>query len=56
MFKFDSKQLSNRPTITGSALNNQMYYFEQVHFHWGDDNDEGSEHTINGLHDSMEVI
>jgi carbonic anhydrase len=31
------------------------YIFAQIHFHWGEDNEEGSEHTINGMHFPLEV-
>ena len=27
----------------------------QLHFHWGDDNNEGSEHTLNGTQYPLEV-
>lgn len=32
----------------GPLLNNEPYIFAQLHFHWGNDDTEGSEHTLNG--------
>ncbi len=43
------------PHITGTALNDDIYAFEQLHFHWSGSNDKGSEHTINDKHSPMEV-
>ncbi len=43
------------PQISGTALKNDIYAFEQLHFHWSGSNDKGSEHTINDEHFSMEV-
>lgn len=37
----------NRPKISGGPLRD-TYTFEQLHFHWGPDSSQGSEHTING--------
>jgi carbonic anhydrase len=41
--------------VTGSAVFNRRYIFEQLHFHWGSRNNIGSEHVINGKHYPMEV-
>lgn len=27
------------PMLTGKLLNNQKYVFEQLHFHWGSENE-----------------
>lgn len=35
------------PFISGGPLQSQ-YIFNQLHFHWGINNQEGSEHTIHG--------
>lgn len=32
------------------------YHLEQFHFHWGSNNHEGAEHTINGRSYPMEVL
>ena len=35
-------------TVKGGPLLNDEYEFLDVHFHWGEENCRGSEHTING--------
>lgn len=35
-----------RPSITGSALYEDVFTFHQVHFHWGSKNSIGSEHAV----------
>ncbi|XP_069686163.1 carbonic anhydrase 5A, mitochondrial-like [Periplaneta americana] len=42
------------PTICGGPLDEQ-YVFSNLHFHWGPNNEEGTEHQINGNRYSMEV-
>ncbi|XP_069687669.1 carbonic anhydrase-like [Periplaneta americana] len=42
------------PTLSGGPLNGE-YVFSSAHFHWGDDDEEGSEHTINSRSYSMEA-
>lgn len=37
----------DRPYITGGPLIGN-YIFSQIHFHWGCNDMEGSEHTIDG--------
>ena len=32
------------------------YSFDQLHFHWGETYDEGSEHTIDGHQYPLEVV
>ncbi|KZC12497.1 Carbonic anhydrase 2, partial [Dufourea novaeangliae] len=41
-------------TVSGGPLANDVYEFCDVHFHWGEDNCMGAEHTINGTWYSME--
>lgn len=35
------------PTITGGPLSDP-YVFTQMHFHWGENDEEGSEDTLDG--------
>lgn len=42
------------PLLSGGPLKSK-YSFEQLHFHWGLKNNEGSEHTIDGRYSSMEM-
>jgi carbonic anhydrase len=42
--------------ITGSNFDsNQSFFLEQLHFHWGYNNWQGSEHTINDNKYPLEV-
>ena len=34
--------------ITDGPFGNDVYSFNQLHFHWGSDNDHGTEHEIIG--------
>ncbi|KFB38202.1 hypothetical protein ZHAS_00005515 [Anopheles sinensis] len=43
-----------RPVLRGGPLKTP-YVFEQLHFHWGPTNDEGSEHTLDGKQFPLEV-
>lgn len=36
------------PCLSSGPLNDKEYVFEQLHFHWGANDLEGSEHTIDG--------
>ncbi|KAL6263953.1 hypothetical protein P5V15_004034 [Pogonomyrmex californicus] len=40
--------------ISGGPLINDEYEFHNAHFHWGEDDCRGAEHTINGTWFSME--
>ena len=40
--------------FTGIGLDG-VYVADQLHFHWGGDNDAGSEHTFDGQSYPMEV-
>uniref|UniRef100_A0AAG5CY20 Carbonic anhydrase n=1 Tax=Anopheles atroparvus TaxID=41427 RepID=A0AAG5CY20_ANOAO len=43
-----------RPVLRGGPLKTP-YVFEQLHFHWGPTNTEGSEHTLDGKQFPLEV-
>ena len=45
---------SYRPYVIGGGLN-YAYKLVQVHFHWSDVGDIGSEHTIEGKHFPLEI-
>lgn len=49
-----AKWHSERPYITGGSLNGK-YVFSQLHFHWGKGALEGSEHTIDGNCQPLEM-
>ena len=53
-FEYVGKEKA-RPTISGSALNGHTYSLTQLHFHWGQNDGRGSEHTINGTSYDLEV-
>ena len=46
---------SNRPYITGGGLG-AKYSLAKFHFHWRMGRGDGSEHTVNGVHYSSEVL
>ena len=37
--------VEDRPSIEGGGLNGK-YIFQQLHFHWAEDNSQGSEHMV----------
>ncbi|XP_046402480.1 carbonic anhydrase 2-like [Ischnura elegans] len=43
-----------RPTISGLALHGD-YSFSEIHFHWGEDDGEGSEHMVQGRRFPLEM-
>ena len=45
----------DKPSIQGGGLSD-VFIYEQLHFHWGTTDDEGSEHTINSESYSNEMI
>lgn len=45
----------NTPYVSGTALNNEKYLFEQLHFHWGHHKIRGTGHAIDGKSYAMEV-
>ena len=38
----------NALTVTGGPFKDETYNFIQLHFHWGSDDTQGSEHTVGG--------
>ena len=40
--------------IKNGGLSN-IYSTQQIHFHWGSRNNQGSEHTVNGKSSPLEV-
>ena len=40
--------------VSGGGLSGQ-YRVLQLHFHWGSDDSQGSEHAVNGEHFPLEV-
>jgi len=45
---------SKRPQISGSAVDGK-YNFEELHFHWGDNDFDGTEHSVDNVDGSAEV-
>jgi carbonic anhydrase len=43
------------PYLVGGPLKNDKYIFEQLHFHWADQNTKGCEHIVDGQQYSMEA-
>lgn len=37
-----------KPYVTGGPLLQERYLFEQIHFHWSNDDQCGSEHRVDG--------
>lgn len=46
--------LEDEASVTGGGLAAQ-YWAKQLHLHWSERLDEGSEHTLNGVRYAMEV-
>lgn len=55
MFRIDSKDTKQYVNISGGPLA-YRYQFEEIYIHYGIENNQGSEHTINGYHFPGEVI
>lgn len=49
-----AKWLQERPYLSGGPFRGK-YVFSQLHFHWGKDNMEGSEHTVDGTPHPLEM-
>jgi len=47
--------VSQIPYISGGAVNNNEFIFDSLHFHWGENDINGSEHSINNHKYSAEV-
>ena len=43
------------PKISGSVVNNNIYQFHELHFHWDENDTRGSEHSIHGSRQAMEM-
>lgn len=43
--RFQDREL---PILLGGPLHNDQYVFEQLHFHWSDDDHSGCEHIFEG--------
>ncbi|XP_053206608.1 carbonic anhydrase 1-like [Panonychus citri] len=43
------------PIVTGPFVDNEAYHFTQLHFHWGTEPEQGSEHAINNERYDMEM-
>ncbi len=43
------------PYISGEAINNEKFILDSFHFHWGLNEFNGSEHSIDGIERSAEV-
>lgn len=41
--------------LTGGPLGDDLFVLEQFHCHWGENDNEGSEHTVCGARFSGEV-
>merc|ERR1712079_572679 len=52
--QLDKKHKKHQISISGGGLDGR-YYFEQLHFHWGDNSAIGSEHTIHGRRFPLEM-
>ena len=48
--------LNENPYITGEAINNEIFILDSFHFHWGLNEFNGSEHSINNIKRSAEVF
>ena len=47
--------LNKLPMISGGGLEGWKYEFAQLQFHWGDSENKGSEHQIDGKSFPMEA-
>ncbi len=47
--------VNQTPFISGTAVNNEKFIFDSIHFHWGDTDSVGSEHSLNNVKFSGEV-
>lgn len=47
--------ITKAPKITGTALNGNVYQFAELHFHWNQKDNRGSEHSFNGAREALEM-
>lgn len=43
------------PKLTGSVVNHDIYQFNELHFHWDENDTRGSEHSIHGSRQALEM-
>ena len=43
------------PKISGSVVNHDVYQFNELHFHWDQNDTQGSEHSIDGSRYALEM-
>ena len=43
------------PKISGTAANDEVYQFNQLHFHWDQNDTHGSEHSLQGTRQALEM-
>lgn len=43
MFRFKTDQL---PILFGGSLGNDKFAFDNLHFHWGSNDEDGCEHIL----------
>ena len=53
--EYDDESSHEDVWIRGGGLGESKFHFAQLHFHWGSTNDQGSEHTIDGVASPMEM-
>ena len=46
---------SNIVSLLGLAVNNDVYQFHELHFHWDQNDTSGSEHSIHGSRQALEM-
>ncbi|XP_054152441.1 putative carbonic anhydrase 5 [Oppia nitens] len=55
VFLSSNHKKERMPYITGRAVDYKKYILDSFHFHWGNNDFNGSEHSINGVFRSAEV-
>lgn len=51
---YSNSSMYEPPQVRGGLLSS-TYILESLHFHWGKDNDRGSEHMVNNVRYPMEM-
>lgn len=49
----DKKEL--QVFATGPAVGGNLFFFSEMHFHWSEEDNGGTDHAINGERYAMEV-